>query len=45
LKIEVRGKVSGNDGDLNFSQQIVPGITGPLAEWRDRVLRRMSSDW
>jgi len=38
LKIEVRGKVSGNEGDLKFSKQLVPGLTEPLAEWRDRML-------
>jgi hypothetical protein len=37
LKIEVRGKVGGKEGDLKFSKRLVPGLTEPLMEMSNSV--------
>ncbi len=33
LKIEVRGKIGGHDGDLQFSKVPVPSVVEPLLNW------------
>jgi hypothetical protein len=38
LKIEVRGKIGGDSGDLKFSKRPVPGLIDPLVQLRDRVV-------
>jgi hypothetical protein len=38
LKIEVRGKVGSEQGDLKFYQRPVPVLLDPLRQLRDRVL-------
>jgi hypothetical protein len=36
VKIEVRGKLGGNEGDLKFTKRLVPGLTGPFLEMRNQ---------
>ena len=38
LKIEMRGKVGGNDGDLRFTKKPVPILVDPLLQMRDRMV-------
>jgi hypothetical protein len=38
LKIEVRGKVGGDNADLKFSKRPVPGLIDPLVQMRDRLM-------
>jgi hypothetical protein len=38
LKIEVRGKVGGDSGDLKFSKRPVPGLIDPLMQLHDRMV-------
>ncbi len=38
LKIEMTGKVGGEDGDLKFSKRLVPVLTDPLMDIRDRMM-------
>jgi hypothetical protein len=38
LKIEVRGKVGSQPGDLQFHKKLVPMLVDPLLQMRDRVL-------
>jgi hypothetical protein len=38
LKIEMRGKVGGKEGDLQFTKRPVPGLVDPLLQMRDRMM-------
>jgi hypothetical protein len=38
LKIEIRGKIGGDSGDLKFSKRPVPGLIDPLVQLRDRMV-------
>jgi len=40
LRIEVRGKVGTQPGDLQFTKKPVPALTDPLLQMRDRVTGR-----
>ena len=38
VRIEMRGKVGGNEGDLKFTKRPVPGLVDPFIEMRNRVV-------
>jgi hypothetical protein len=38
MKIEMRGQIGGNEGDLKFSKRAVPALVDPFLHVRDRMM-------